>query len=198
MLTTEGLGFYYYGKGEKRIGPNPFEQIEFDSDRAAGIVAGSIAENRLEYALRSRLREDVPTVADFLFQPSGPLGAFRNKIDLAYLMRVISDEAYKDLTNIKNIRNDFAHHLEWDSFNSPSVRDRCKNFILVDRHVGPVPPLDHSAPPSPPGGPDPYFGLPDYEQKLADPRFRYTMTAQIISYLLGQGSEKPDAPLPLI
>jgi hypothetical protein len=198
LLTTEGLGFYYYGKGEKRIGPNPFEQIEFDSDRAAGIVAGSIAENRLEYALRSRLREDVPTVADFLFQPSGPLGAFRNKIDLAYLMRVISDEAYKDLTNIKNIRNDFAHHLEWDSFDSPSVRDRCKNFILVDRHVGPVPPLDHSAPPSLPGGPDPYFGLPDYEQKLADPRFRYTMTAQIISYLLGQGSEKPDTPLPLI
>jgi hypothetical protein len=56
LITTEGLGFYYYGKGEKRIGPNPFEQIEFDSDRAAGIVAGSIAETRLEQAVRSRLR----------------------------------------------------------------------------------------------------------------------------------------------
>lgn len=63
LITTEGLGFYYYGKGEKRIGPNPFEQIEFDSDRAAGIVAGSIAETRLEQALRSRLRADIPKIA---------------------------------------------------------------------------------------------------------------------------------------
>src|SRR5277367_2562217 len=27
ILTTEGLGFYYYGQGESRIGPNPFELI---------------------------------------------------------------------------------------------------------------------------------------------------------------------------
>ena len=27
LFTTEGLGSYYYGEGEKRIGPNPFEQV---------------------------------------------------------------------------------------------------------------------------------------------------------------------------
>jgi len=198
LITTGGLGFYYYGKGEKRIGPNPFEQIEFDSDRAAGIVAGSIAENRLEHAIRSRLRADATTVASSLFQPSGPLGPFRNKINLAYLMRVLSDDAFKDLTNIKNIRNDFAHHLEWHSFDSASIRDRCKNFILVDRHVGPVPTHVPGTLPPGPSRADPYLGLPDHKEKLADPRFRYTMTAQIISYLLGEGSEKPDAPLPLV
>ena len=47
LITTEELGFYYYGHGETRIGPNPFEQIEFDSDRAAGVVAGSVTERRL-------------------------------------------------------------------------------------------------------------------------------------------------------
>jgi hypothetical protein len=146
LITTEGLGFYYYGKGEKRIGPNPFEQIEFDSDRAAGIVAGSIAETRLEQALQSRLRPaDTPKLREIveqLFRPSGALGPFSTKIDLAYLMRLLSDEAYKDLTNIKNIRNDFAHDLDHGSFDVPSIRDRCKNFILVDRHVGPIQGLD--------------------------------------------------------
>lgn len=98
LITTEGLGFYYYGKSEKRIGPNPFEQIEFDSDRAAGIVAGSIAETRLEQALQSRLRPaDTSKLEDIikqLFRPSGALGPFSTKIDLACLMRLLSDEAY--------------------------------------------------------------------------------------------------------
>lgn len=105
----------------------------------------------------------------------------------------------KDLTNLKNIRNDFAHKLDHDSFDIPSIRDRCKNLILVDRHVGPVPnsPLDGTGFPVA-SRPTPYMGLPDYQQKLSDPRFRYTMTAQLISYALGEGSERPDAPLPLV
>lgn len=203
LITTEGLGFYYYGKGEKRIGPNPFEQIEFDSDRAAGIVAGSIAETRLEQALQSRLRPaDTPKLEDIiqqLFRPSGALGPFSTKIDLAYLMRLLSDEAYKDLTNVKNIRNDFAHKLDHDSFDVPSIRDRCKNLILVDRHVGPIPnPSLDETDIAVASGRNPYMGLPDYQQKLSDPRFRYTMTAQLISYALGEGSERPDASPPLV
>lgn len=203
LITTEGLGFYYYGKGEKRIGPNPFEQIEFDSDRAAGIVAGSIVETRLEQAIQSRLRQadtsKLQEIVQQLFRASGALGPFSTKIDLAYLMRLLSDEAYKDLTNIKNIRNDFAHRLEHDSFDVPSIRDRCKNFALVERHVGPIPdggPEETSA--AAPSQPNPYMGLPDYQQKLSDPRFRYTMTAQLISYALGEGSENPDGSLPLV
>jgi hypothetical protein len=199
LLTTEGLGFYYYGKGEKRIGPNPFEQIEFDSDRAAGIVSGSIAERRLEDAIRSRFRNDKPEIAQGLFRPSGPLGSFSVKIDYAYLSRILSDEAYKDLVILKNIRNDFAHDLEMDSFDRQSIKARCENFVLVDRHVGPIPPAaslieDISTPPVA----NPYMGLPDYKEKLSDPRFRYVMTAQIISSRLGQGSERSDTILPLV
>jgi hypothetical protein len=200
LLTTEGLGFYYYGKGERRIGPNPFEQIEFDSDRAAGIVAGSIAERRLEQAIRSRLRSDVPTIAANLFRPSGALGPFSIKIDVAYLSGILSNEAYKDLTNLKNIRNDFAHELELDSFEAQSIKDRCKNFVLVDRHVGPIPTsLPTTDPTTPPADrANPYLGLPSHKEKLADPRFRYVMTAQIISYLLGSASDATDVTLPMV
>jgi hypothetical protein len=43
-----------------------------------------------------------------------------------------------------------------------------------------------------------YLGLPDYQEKLSDPRFRYVMTAQIISSRLGEGSDERNASLPLI
>jgi hypothetical protein len=46
--------------------------------------------------------------------------------------------------------------------------------------------------------PDPYSGLPDYKEKLADARFRYMMTAQLFSYRLGEGAANPGRSLPLI
>ena len=195
LITTEGLGFYYYGKGDKRIGPNPFEQIEFDSDRAAGLVAAAIAEQRLEEALRSRFRFDNLTVSQGLFQPSGALGPFSTKIDLAHLLGILSDEAHRDLINLKNVRNSFAHKLHLDSFDAQSIKDRCMNFALIDRYVGPVPPMAAAHDPK---EPTLYLGLPDYEQKKIDPRFRYVMTAQIFSFILGAGSDDPSKPLPLI
>lgn len=191
-MATSGLGFYYYGKGERHIGPNPFEQVEYDSDRAAGIVAGSIVERRLEEAIRSIMRNDQPTVANELFRPSGPLGSFRAKIDLGYMIGLLSNEAYKDLSNLKNIRNYFAHDLEMDSFDSAKIKDRCRNFVLVDRHVGPVP-VD-TVPPA--DMPTPYSGLPDYKEKLADARFRYMMTSQLFSFRLGIGADSRDHSLP--
>lgn len=182
LVTSAGLGFYWYGKGERRIGPNPFAQVEYDSDRAAGIVAGSILERRLEEALRSRMKSDQVKISQNLFRPSGALGPFSTKIDLAYLLGFLSDGTYQDLTTIKNIRNDFAHELEIESFDVQSIKDRCKKLTLVERHVGPVPATDGPKI----DRPDPYLGLPDYQQKLAEPRFRYVMTAQLISNRLGE------------
>lgn len=194
LLTTSGLGFYYYGKGGRRIGPNPFEQVEFDSDRAAGIVAGSIVERHLEEAIRCTMKDDNPDIARQLFRPSGPLGPFSNKIDLAYMLGMLSADAYKDLTNIKSVRNDFAHELEMDTFDISSINARCKNLVLIDRHIGPAPQgID-----PPIGAPNPYYGLPDYKEKLADARFRYMMTAQLLSYVLGMAVDNPNRTIPYL
>jgi len=198
LLTTAGLGFYYYGEGDSHIGPDPFEQVEYDSDRAAGIVAGSIIERRLEQALKSIMKKQNKAASDFLFRPSGPLGSFKTKIDLAYLLGLLSDDAYKDLTNLKNIRNDFAHELELDTFDKPTIKDRCANFVLVDRHVGPVPDRStHEILVQVPTV-QPYLGLPDYKEKLANPRFRYVMTAQLLSSALGMASHSPGHELPFV
>jgi len=198
LVTTSGLCFYYYGKDNRKIGPDAFEQIEFDSDRAAGVVAGSIAERRLEDALQSIMKTDRPEIARNLFRPSGALGPFSTKIDLAYMLHMLSDDAYKDMVNLKNIRNDFAHDLGMDTFEVPSVSDRCKNFVLVDRHVGSVPGLSHENDETNTVRPNPYIGLPDYKAKLAEARFRYMMTAQLLSFRLGMGANNKDCTLPLI
>ena len=200
LFTTSGLGFYHYGIGQGRIGPNPFEQVEFDSDRAAGIVAGSIVDIRLEGMLRTLLKRDGDKqrkITDSLFRASGPLGPFSVKIDIAYLLGILSAEAYADAVNIKNIRNEFAHNIEADEFNSQSIRDRCKNFMLVDRHVGQVPNFTETESTSAPRA-SPYLGLPDYQKKLVEPRFRYTMTAQLISSQLGESIDNPQRTLPVI
>jgi hypothetical protein len=146
------------------------------------------------------MKSDKPTVVENLFRPSGALGPFSTKIDVAYLLDVLSPEAYKDLTNVKNIRNDFAHDLNLDSFEAQSVTDRCKNFVLIERHVGPIPsaPPDTGAPVPAVARPSPYLGLPDYKEKLLDARFRYVMTAQLISHRLGEGADSPTRTLPLI
>jgi DNA-binding MltR family transcriptional regulator len=200
-MTTEGLGFYYYGTGAKRIEHDPFEQVEFDSDRAAGLVAGAIVERRLEEAIRSRFSIDDPEVSKELFHPSGPIGPFRVKIDLAYSLGIVSDVAHKDLSNLKDIRNRFAHNLTLDSFEAQSIRDRCNNLILIDRHVGPIPSMEDSGSElssSTAPRPSLYRILPDYKQRIGDPRFRYVMTAQIFNFLLGMGADDPKASLPLI
>src|SRR5215207_10013598 len=121
----------WYGAGDTRIDPRAFEQLDKDSDRAAGLVAAAIVEQRLEEAIQFWMVAD-SAVQQSLFRPSGALGAFGVKIDLAYLMGVISSAGRSDLIILKSIRNDFAHRLELDSFEIPTIRDRCANLRLVD------------------------------------------------------------------
>jgi hypothetical protein len=64
------------------------------------------------------------------FAPGRTFGNFGAKIDLGYLIGVYSKQAYKELTTIRRIRNDFAHQLEVNSFDRDDMRDRCRNLVL--------------------------------------------------------------------
>lgn len=200
LVSTEGLGYYYFGKGDGFIGPDPFSQVEFDSDRASGIVAGAIVEARLEQVIRAFLPQKSQRalkISKDVFRPSGPLGAFGSKINLAYLMGLISESGISDLINLKDIRNKFAHNFEIDSFDAPEIKERCQNFVLVNRHVGPTYDRDISIIQAM-SLPVPYFGMNDYSSKLLDARFRFVLTSQIFSYVFGMAADDPGRKLPLI
>jgi DNA-binding MltR family transcriptional regulator len=109
------------------------EELRSVSDRAAATVGAVLVEQRLEEAIRIRFQRDTK-IEEELFRSSGPMGSFSAKIRLAFLMNMLSREAYKDLDNLKTIRNRFAHDLAI-TFETPSIKDRCANFSLVEKHI---------------------------------------------------------------
>jgi hypothetical protein len=66
-------------------------EIELGSDRVIGIVAGALVEQRLEISLKFRLNPHEHTLNQS-FKPTGPLGPFKNKIDLDFLLTCITNE----------------------------------------------------------------------------------------------------------
>ena len=109
-----------------------------DLDRAVGIVAASILESRLERAMRGKLRNGTPKLeerADSLFRPSGPMGPFSTKIDIGLLLGLYSEEVWRELVTIKDIRNVFAHKIGVSSFDDAPVRDLASNLIIWENYV---------------------------------------------------------------
>lgn len=60
------------------------------------------------------------------FGYGGPCGAFSSRIDMAYLLGLISKSDHQDLTIIRKIRNDFAHVHKPITFDSQAIRNRCR------------------------------------------------------------------------
>jgi DNA-binding MltR family transcriptional regulator len=46
----------------------------------------------------------------------------------AFALGLISEKTYRDLQILREIRNEFAHFSESVSFDTPSVRDRCREL----------------------------------------------------------------------
>jgi DNA-binding MltR family transcriptional regulator len=151
------------------------------SDRAVGIIAASLVEIHLTQLIKAAfIREvklgDKETVQEFIFRSTGPLGAFAAKTRLAYLMGMISPEAFKDLEIMREIRNRFAHRTDVGSFSHQEISSRCFNFAIVDKYVIDPPNGVH-------GNSSAFFGfeVPGATEKLKDPKERYTTEAQILS-----------------
>jgi DNA-binding MltR family transcriptional regulator len=102
---------------------------DHSSDRAAALVLGTMVEDHLTVFLRLVMRRE-KALADELFNPSGPLGAFGTKIRLAYMLRLIAPEIYKDLIVVNKIRNKFAHDLSVKQFESQQITDLVKNMHM--------------------------------------------------------------------
>ena len=174
------------------------ESILSDSDRAAAVVAGSMVESRLTDVVLG-LCSHVPKLKMRHVHPGGALGDFGVKIDLALMLRAITEDAYKDLMTLKDIRNGFAHRTDIQDFNSQWARAKSNNLKLVETHVGelswpmkqgdPIISFDTKA--------IPRIHLLEKEKKLKSPKDRYLMTAQLFMICLAPG-DLPGYSMPLI
>jgi DNA-binding MltR family transcriptional regulator len=86
------------------------EFFDESPDRGLAISLPAILDNRLTSILKVTMRGDEKLFNE-LFQPSGPLGNFKTKINLVYMLGIVDKEFYQDLLAICKIRNYFAHRL---------------------------------------------------------------------------------------
>jgi hypothetical protein len=111
------------------------DEIERQSDRGAGIIAGAFVEDFLKDALRSRLRlteaHEEKTFSD-LFGRTRPLSSFSAKIDLGFLLGIYRAEIHQDLHRIRRIRNEFSHEREPLDFSRQKIVDHCRALWLPD------------------------------------------------------------------
>jgi hypothetical protein len=119
-------------------------ELKGQSDRGLAIMGGAYVEDALKDYLEAHWRkgDDAAKAFKNLTQPSRALGSFSAKIDIAYLTHLIDTTLWKDLTNLKNIRNDFAHKMTLNdreheplTFTTGSISARCNNFILTANSI---------------------------------------------------------------
>jgi DNA-binding MltR family transcriptional regulator len=159
-------------------------EMESASDRTAAIVIASLVETRLTNTLQAGLHHD-DEIVERLFRPSGPLGSFSAKVDLARLMGAISQDAYCDLLIIKDVRNIFAHQLKAASFEEQRVASLCRNFRLIETMVCD---MEEEAPPM--KDPPFIFKTTFHRRELSTPRGRYTLTGRLFVAGLDERSAK--------
>jgi DNA-binding MltR family transcriptional regulator len=95
-----------------------------ETDRAAVILTGSIADELLRSLLAGRF-VPVSSSSDELFDgANAPLGTFSSRIEMAYRLGEISVKFARDLHLIRKIRNEFAHNIHGCSFDDARVRSR--------------------------------------------------------------------------
>jgi DNA-binding MltR family transcriptional regulator len=114
----------------------PVKTLPWLSDRAAGIVAMSILENKIEAAIREQLIQDDAKAVDRLFSPdSGPLGTLSAKINIARALGLLSGQAVRDLHLLRKIRNKFAHDISASTFDTEIISSQCLSLSLIDEFV---------------------------------------------------------------
>jgi hypothetical protein len=107
-----------------------FSLLRKETDRGCAMIVASHLDYLLGKVLKGCMLQDQDhrEEIDQFFKPDQPLGTFAARIKLARYLNIISSHLRKDLDTIRRIRNDFGHSLEYEDFNTPSVRDRCMNL----------------------------------------------------------------------
>jgi hypothetical protein len=114
-----------------------FKELEGESDRAAITVGGSVLEYALELCIESRLREpQEQPEKEILFADKGIIGAFYEKIWMAYFLKIIGPQSRRDIDLIREIRNEAAHSTNPISFeNTPAIANRCRELIFAKESI---------------------------------------------------------------
>src|SRR5580704_5308213 len=98
------------------------DELKTQTDRGVAVIAAAALDEILQMVLLARFIELGSERKDMIFSKIGaPLSGLSAKIELAYAVGTISNEARLALHLIRDVRNKFAHRLESTSFDHPEV-----------------------------------------------------------------------------
>lgn len=89
---------------------NAIIELLTGSERALVVVGGALLDESVRRTLEERLINK-PDVVKHLLDPDRPLGAFKPKVDLLYLLGGVDEPTRMAMNGIAAIRNFFAHNL---------------------------------------------------------------------------------------
>lgn len=101
--------------------------LDFETDRGCVLMATAYLDEKLKELLKHFLIEDNDSF-NSLFSGVGGLSTFSSRIELSYLLGLISPMVKRDLHIIRKIRNVFAHSAENIDFNHPPIASRCREL----------------------------------------------------------------------
>ena len=101
-------------------------------DRTIAITGASILEAILERFIKRKLVVCDDALAGQLFYNRGPLSDFHGKIIVAQAAGYITPPLASELLLVKSIRNAFAHSVIGISFDTPEVRQKVDQSLMVD------------------------------------------------------------------
>lgn len=100
------------------------------NERGCAIIGGAYLEEKLTRAVRQMLVRD-DEIFEEMFRPSGVLGAFENKIRIAYMIGMITEPFMNDLMKLKEVHDRFAHRLYIKEFDHAEIKILLGEFHLV-------------------------------------------------------------------
>lgn len=100
-------------ENRKRLGwDRTLSDIRDGNPRVAAILAGARVQSVLRQAILFNLVPLKSKEDDDLFDRSGPLATFSAQIKIGYALGLYGTKVRHDLDVIRDIRNEFAHHLD--------------------------------------------------------------------------------------
>jgi DNA-binding MltR family transcriptional regulator len=107
-----------------------FRLLRKETDRGCAMIVAANLDDKLGELLKASMVQDKEyeeEISEF-FKGTQPLGSFSARIKLSHYLNIISPQVRRDLDIIRKIRNDFGHKLEFEDFNTPSIKERCMNL----------------------------------------------------------------------
>jgi len=146
-----------------------------ETDRAAAVLGATLLDVRLEEVFRENFAANHAE----LLGRSGPLATFSSRINLAFALQWLDEDTFHDLDVIRDIRNDFAHHLDHElSFATQSISDRSCNLRSSAAYLrGYAEAAKHN----------PNFSTAIFDgivEKFSAPRWRYHIAIESLNHIL--------------